>query len=324
MNIKNTNSNHIQILRGLAIVAVVLIHNTPGGYSQVFIRPFLNFSVGMFLFLSGMLSDAQNWKPAKRVKKVIIPYVIWTFIYVVLDNCYAPASIPRTYVKSLITANAAAMLYYIYVYCEFTVLIPLIDKLARSRFRYLGFLITPLEVIFVRMIPLVTQWYTLPGWVSILRDISCAGWFTYYYLGYLLGNGLITVIPSYHKWAGLLVLSIPLQMLEAWWLLSKGFANSGTQMKLSAVFTGVCITILAYRFIRSDKPCRNRVLEVLGDHSFAIYFSHIAVMRLLEVLPQYTWMCLFPVNGALVIVINLILIILGKKIFGKYGKYLAL
>lgn len=32
---RNSVSNKIQILRGLAIVAVVFIHNTPGGISQV-------------------------------------------------------------------------------------------------------------------------------------------------------------------------------------------------------------------------------------------------------------------------------------------------
>lgn len=62
-------SKKIQILRGLAIIAVVFIHNTPGGLAQVFCRPFLNFSVGLFLFLSGMLSDAGRYDPGKRLKK---------------------------------------------------------------------------------------------------------------------------------------------------------------------------------------------------------------------------------------------------------------
>lgn len=43
-------SHKIQILRGGAIIAVVLIHNTPVGILQVLCRPFFNFAVGLFLF----------------------------------------------------------------------------------------------------------------------------------------------------------------------------------------------------------------------------------------------------------------------------------
>ena len=90
-------SHKIQILRGLAIIAVVFIHNTPGGLSQVVIRPFLNFCVGLFLFLSGMMSDARRWNPGKRVAKVLIPYGVWTLIYVVLLG-YPPIQRPKSLV----------------------------------------------------------------------------------------------------------------------------------------------------------------------------------------------------------------------------------
>jgi len=60
MKLTSEQSKKIQYLRGLAIIAVVFIHNTPTGLAQVFCRPFLNFSVGLFLFLSGMLSNSYN------------------------------------------------------------------------------------------------------------------------------------------------------------------------------------------------------------------------------------------------------------------------
>lgn len=63
--ISESKSYKIQVLRGLAVTAVVFIHNTPGGIAQVWCRPFINFSVGMFLFLSGMLSCAENRNPRK-------------------------------------------------------------------------------------------------------------------------------------------------------------------------------------------------------------------------------------------------------------------
>ena len=67
MTITNEKSYKIQILSGVAIIAVVFIHNTPSGIIQVWIRPFLNFSVACFLFLSGVLSKADKWNPYKRI-----------------------------------------------------------------------------------------------------------------------------------------------------------------------------------------------------------------------------------------------------------------
>ena len=60
-------SYNIQIARGIAIFAVVSIHHVPG--TGVFIaRPFLNFAVGLFLFLSGMLSDPEKLHTGKRIQ----------------------------------------------------------------------------------------------------------------------------------------------------------------------------------------------------------------------------------------------------------------
>lgn len=52
---------YLQALRGLAISAVVLIHCLPQCAASVAIRPFLNFSVVLFLFLSGVLTDERKF-----------------------------------------------------------------------------------------------------------------------------------------------------------------------------------------------------------------------------------------------------------------------
>ena len=94
-------STKIQAVRGLAIIAVVFIHTAPGGMTQVICRPFLNIAVGSFLFLSGMLSDAKRWHPMKRLKKIWIPYMIWTFVYSLALSYKCPDQIIRNFFHSL-------------------------------------------------------------------------------------------------------------------------------------------------------------------------------------------------------------------------------
>ena len=190
-------SYKIQLLRGLSIIAVVFIHNTPKGLYQVWCRPFVNYSVGCFIFLSGLLSTANNWHPWKRIKKIQIPYVIWSFIYVVLYNYKFPKQIPFIFMKQLLTGSSAAVMYYVFVYCEFQLLIPIIDKLAKSKYKWIGFVISPIEIIFMRMIPIICgfEWNLF---ISRAMSLSCLGWFSYFYLGYLLGNGILEVKISDH------------------------------------------------------------------------------------------------------------------------------
>lgn len=323
MLITNKKSYIIQILRGIAIIAVVFIHNTPIGVPQVICRPFLNFSVGLFLFLSGVLSNADKWKPWKRIKKVAIPYLIWTLIYVVLHTYNTPVQIPIEFIKKSITGSSAAMMYYIFVYCEFTLLIPMIDKLAKSKFKYLGFAISPLEIIVMRLLPQVAG-YEINKYISLIMSVSCLGWFSYFYLGYLLGNGLLNINYANAKLYIALVISLILQIAEGYWYYLMGNQNCGTQLKLSSVLTGCIFMIIVYNIIEAEKYREIKPLYLLGECSFGIYFSHIAIMSVLNHIPHYSEMIIFPINAIIALLISFLFVLVGKRLLGKNSRYLAL
>lgn len=321
--ISDNKSHKIQALRGLSIIAVVFIHNTPAGTAQIWCRPFFNFSVGMFLFLSGMLSCAKNWNPLKRIMKICIPYFIWTLIYVLLKNYNSLSQISIVYIKNLITGRSAAVMYYVFVYCELTLLIPMIDKLARSKYKWIGFLITPIEIIVMRLIPLILG-NDMNEYVSLLMDLSCLGWFTYYYLGYLLGNGIIKIKSSTSKIVLLWICSIVLQILEGYWYYSMGDLNCGTQNKLTAILSGVLFILLAYKYIETENTLAPKTLRFLGGYSFGIFFSHLAVMSVLNLIPFYRNIIIYPFNAIITITITLICAVIGKKLLGRIAKYFAL
>ena len=321
--VSNQQSYNIQILRGAAIISVVLIHNVPSAATaQILIRPFINYGVAVFLFLSGFLSSADEWNPKKRIKKVFIPYLIWTLIYVIIHNIDQLNEIPLEYIKNVLNGQAAAPLYYAFVYCGFTLLIPLIDKLAKSKYKYIGFLISPLEIIIFRLFPLMLGIEIHPLIKNVI-SISCFGWFTYFYLGYLIGNDLIEIKVSRVKLNLLLAISLLLQIIEGYLYYLMGEANCGTQLKLSAILSGSIFCLLSYLFI-NDNNHKIHFLKILGDYSSGIYFSHIAIMMVLLHIPGYNNIFLFPINAIVTIMIDMIMIFIGNKILGSYAKLLGI
>ncbi len=53
-------NQYLQAVRGVAIAAVVLIHCLSQYDVAVALRPFLNWAVAVFLFLSGYLTNEQK------------------------------------------------------------------------------------------------------------------------------------------------------------------------------------------------------------------------------------------------------------------------
>ena len=179
------------MFRGMAIIAVVMIHTTPAGQWQIFCKPFINFAVATFIFLSGYLTktDNDNWPKfyTRRISRVLVPYLIWTVIYSIPDIRSAGLS---ALLKNLLCANATTTLYYIFVYIQFVLLTPLLGKLAKSPYRHLGWLIAPLSVILFKYIQ-VFGGIEQSKHIQLFWNDACLGWFTFYYLGLLLGNRII-------------------------------------------------------------------------------------------------------------------------------------
>lgn len=354
---------NIQVMRGLAIIGVVFLHCTPGGLPSVYLRPLVNFCVGMFIFLSGLLSDAEHWKPVKRIVKVLIPYVIWSFIFTA-QTAWMDADGPMPdfagiapllkdpagfvqgiatalqtwwsgfigetftddYIFNLITAKAAVPMYFIFVYIQFTLLIPLIDVLAKSRLKYLGFLIAPCEIIFLRLMPLI-RGTEFSETVNIILAFSCLGWFTYFYLGYLLGNSIISLNVNKIFLAVLIVISLAVQTAEGYWYFTQGFPNVGTQLKLSAIISGTLICIAAYEYIyspgrqsRKKRSIPASFLKIVGDCSFGIYFTHIFVLRILKELGVIPETLSYPVDAVVITLISLALVFAAQKITSPFRR----
>ena len=137
---KNKRSENIQIIRALSIIAVVSIHAMPHTNADIYVRPLLNFCVAMFLFLSGYLTryervnDDYKGFAYKRIKKVLIPYLIWSVPYIILSKDYNILSVS----KQLLLFKTNGIFYFVFVYIQLVLITPILFKLLNSSYYKVG------------------------------------------------------------------------------------------------------------------------------------------------------------------------------------------
>ena len=325
MNSMRNKRSDIQVLRAIAIIAVVLIHtNSPDSTSQIVIRPFINFSVALFLFLSGYLTKLENsdWKSfcIKRVTRVFIPYAIWTVIYALFSGELMRIPI------NLATAGATGPFYYIFVYIQFVLLTPLLVKLAKSKRVYYGFIISPVALLLFNY-PLAMTSIGANRLFSLFTWLNCLSWFTFYYLGLLLGNRIINVHYSIKSLSVLLAISIIMQMIESYVWLRVGASNIGTQSKITSLITS-CIVLLIVHVLLTERRIKteNSFLLLTGDYSFGIYLIHPLLISLaFKYALTYYEHIPYLVNTAIILLMCFLICHLGNKLLpSKASRWLGL
>lgn len=202
-------------------------------------------------------------------------------------------------------------MYFVFVYCELTLLIPLVDKLARSKYCMLGFIFSPLEIIVMRLLPILLCIEIHP-YLGLIIGLSCVGWFSYFYLGYLLGNNLMRISVSELRLLLIIAALFAVQMVEGYWYASMGIVNCGTQLKLSALFTGQAVCCWAFQFVNSSSQADVKLFRLLGDYSFGIFYSHMLIINLLQQTPIYS-VLVYPVNGLAVTGVSMLIVSVGHR-----------
>ena len=153
----------------------------------VFIRCFVNFAVALFIFLSGYLTKITNidiktfYK--KRLLRVFIPYCICSIVYTMAYNKW------DEFIFNFITGQCCGIYYFIIVYMQLTLLVPVISKLIRSKYWKLGFIITPIFILIEYIFTFNNEQIIFP-----FNAVFFVVWFVFFYLGMCIRNGNIKIL----------------------------------------------------------------------------------------------------------------------------------
>ncbi|MDO4413690.1 MAG: acyltransferase [Erysipelotrichaceae bacterium] len=322
----------IQILRAFAIAAVVVIHTYPFNEIGIIIRPFVNYAVALFIFCSGYLTKLKYPDLLKfyrkRILRIGIPYLIWTLIYMIRDfSTYGSFLIfLKNYVYIALHGTAIVPMYFVIVYIGLVLSTPLIGRLAESRWRHAGWLFSPVYIILKTYIPKLAGITVIPSQLYFLQFF---GWFTFYYLGILLGNHIIQYRKTKRFTIYLYLFTIILSMAEGFIWNSVGDYDMATsQGKLSCLLSSSIACLAADQYLQDtavlNKNRLNSILITIGDYSFGIYLSHILILRILNNLPIWQSV-VFPVNSCSVLLFTLLFLIAADKVFcGKLNRLLGI
>jgi surface polysaccharide O-acyltransferase-like enzyme len=291
---KKENVFSVELLRVVSIAAVVLIHTTTrvleftkydlnGFPFALFLNQAARFAVPMFFLISGFVLEHgyhhnENFLVffKKRVDKILLPYLFWSFIYYFF--VYKEHSM--NFAEALISGNSSYQLYFIPTLIIFYFFFPLIHGMFRFLSKwYVLILLGILEIWLLNQDYFVNN-ITLPYPVSVV-------FFNFYI--FLLG-----MVGSHHRKKIKIVLEEIKYLLIfgsvalAFYLYNQGKFIYYLTYNINAFYSQWRPLVLAYTivvsgvllYIYSKRSVNHYTIKKLARYSLFVFFVHTLIIEI--------------------------------------------
>lgn len=308
-------------IRGLAMLGVVGIHT--GAYALA--NPHANihivaileictrFAVPIFFFISafGLFWGQDRHAPfsyqafwRRRVQAVVVPYIVWSFIYLfhyaLTTGDYQPLHYPHI-VKYLFFGLGSYQLYFLVILIWFYLLLPLwrqvLPPLAARPRPWLAVLLAGQIAFNFYSSYILRPDFTVPI-INTLVKYRLSYWPWHYIFIFLLGGICAARYRDCRCWlaahrrviAGLFLLSLGGLLGLYYWLLTvTGYTleeavNTAHQLSPPGVLYTLAATLLLLAWL-DQLPASSplyRLLDFLAAHSYVVYLVHPFVMYYLQ------------------------------------------
>ncbi|MGX8796317.1 acyltransferase [Fusibacter sp. JL298sf-3] len=293
----------LDVTRGIAILAVVLIHTTapsvalhaPGtaSFNAIYtLNRLLQFAVPLFIMISAIVAtyaaEDIHWPTFynKKWLRIAVPYLVWSLIYIVKNLLTRPNYIEKlTNVGDLafifLMGKAHPHLYYLSVLMQFFICFPLILMWVR-RTR-----LTPLQWTAVAaLLQIGIYWLNrLVIYEHFKYPASLYIWYLFISLiGAYIGHHYEALKVRWHDYKrgiiSLAVTSGALNLALLFRFTYTGEMNTFYQLMVWYVFVttaSLCIIALSEKIHQNLKPLSNG-LSVIGTYAFGIYLVHPLIL----------------------------------------------
>ena len=160
--------------------------------------------------------------------------------------------------------------------------------------------------------------------IELFWNDACLGWFTFYYLGLILGNKIIDRQFNIRNLAALYCASLLLQMAEGYLWFTVDPAGCGSQLKLTSILSSTIFLLIIYcALINWSNESKYRLLYTIGDYSFGIYLVHMMFLKGLQPLEFYSAIP-YPITSVIILAISFVFCYVCTEVMGKrVGRWLG-
>ena len=323
---------YFDVLNILAMLCVVFLHtngmvhsfqNTMAWRQALVVEVVCYWAVPIFFMLSGanLMNYRQRYTTAeffkKRLIRILVPFVIWTFVYAILFKINPLEIGFREFFNRCFNTQIMTNFWFFIPMFAVYFAMPVISLLKDHR-KILWYMVG-LSFVLSAFMPQIFVYLKLT-WNYSLASVTCGGFLMYTILGYLLATTEFTMPKRIIIYA-LGLAAIALRYFVTLFLSVRDGAVSYLffdYLQYHTVFLAVAVFVFFKnsKVVQklSDKPKLTNLLKNVSGLSFGIYLVHQAVMFVLQnhIDPTtYTWRLAVPL---LVYAISAVIVFALKKI----------
>lgn|SRR5690625_78500 len=321
----NRRNIEMDMMRGLAILAVILIHITAEIINSspnmeemnlmfLIVNQLSRFAVPVFLFISGLglalSSRKENYFSflRRRVSKLLPLYLLWSVLYYVAIHL-KNINLLEFAILTLKGSNYYH-LYYIPVIIMLYMLFPLLKKIVRYK----------VAVISVFLLTVIIQLSDELFDITVFKSAANVfNWSIYFILGIMFANNYNKLKITFNKKRRMSHIMFILVsagiVLESYLYLSLNFdiGDSTTSLRPGVIIYTLSFIVL----MMSIKWGRNKIVSVidnLAKYSYGIYLSHALILTLWS--KSYDFVGLQK-DSILYLVLSLLVVLLSSTVVSR-------
>ncbi len=198
--------------------------------------------------------------------KVLIPYAVWTAVYLLLDGNFTLYQ----FVRAIIRANAWGPLYYLHDYAQLVVSTPLLYRMLQKKsLRIALYAVSPLYIVFNYYMRIHDRYLLVPVCLWLILP---------YVIGLEHGywREKIKVLPVKKALISVAIFVVAQAAESFIWRYFGVEALANTQVKFTSLgyFLAVLFLIACLNEKQREKLSKIRPITLVGDLSFGIYCCH--------------------------------------------------
>lgn len=328
-----TRDVSIDFLKTFAIVLVVLGHTiqslVPDFDRNTVFRIIYSFHMPLFMVISGYLAIGSNFSNGyvvKRFTQLVIPYIMWSIVYIVSINIPSISrfdfSFTIPFYKELVKSPDNGGLWFLWVLFLISVIFYIFNKIKHRNLILLSF------TLILHILPVLFK-------IALILGLGFVRWYLPFFLlgTYLKENCVIVKI----KWKYIVSLLVVLIGLELIWTRTGVYSFNLELTKLQFTIyntvinylVGVIAVLVLFRVFQLFKNQRKEVLW-MSSNTLAIYSVHVFVMGMvINLFKRFSGGSFFSIPFVFIITLSVSVLcimvlkksaILDKMLFGSYSR----